>query len=225
MKDKCITIPAARMIDLKVCKMPSERKSPSILTTTTKLASSASLNQTKPSLSLATSLSNNKNTTTNNKTSSSSPPSSSHSLGAKTSIIQQQKPRKAKQSQPQQKKNQQNTGKKVTNSSLNANKKNTENLIKLAAEFKGCLISVDRGEEGLYQGIVLKVDVAEKSITIEKTFRYFFNDINNLHYFREGYPLNESVLTIKASQMLDLKILKMPIECKLFKKKLILVYF
>lgn len=44
----------------------------------------------------------------------------------------------------------------------------------MSAEFEGCLISMNCGEEGIYQGIVRIVNADKKNITIENPIKYAF---------------------------------------------------
>lgn len=42
----------------------------------------------------------------------------------------------------------------------------------MSAEFIGCFISMNCGDDGIYQGIVLNVDPIQKNIIIEKPVKY-----------------------------------------------------
>lgn len=41
-------------------------------------------------------------------------------------------------------------------------------------EFVGCLLSVDCGKEGIFQGVVEQLDVGGKTITLRKPMKYVF---------------------------------------------------
>ncbi|KAI1709116.1 putative enhancer of mRNA-decapping protein 3 [Ditylenchus destructor] len=62
-------------------------------------------------------------------------------------------------------------------------------------EFRGCSILIQDKDGGFYEGIVLSVDAIEKLITIEKPIR-------------DGMPLSDQNLTLPASQVYDLKIMR-----------------
>ncbi|KAI1722377.1 enhancer of mRNA-decapping protein 3 [Ditylenchus destructor] len=75
-------------------------------------------------------------------------------------------------------------------------------------EFRGCLILIQDKDGGFYEGIVLSVDAIQKLITIEKPLR-------------DGVPLSDPNLTLPASQVYDLKVLRCrqlakcePLKCR-----------
>jgi hypothetical protein len=65
------------------------------------------------------------------------------------------------------------------------------------AEFRGALVSLDCGIDGYYQGKIAAIDPLDSSITLEKPLK-------------DGCPLNVPSVTLTASKIQDMKVLKMP---------------